>query len=343
MREETNIKDNVDIGIPSKNHTPLLKTQKYSVCVLSEEVIDEGNKPFQDETDNMGYLRFCEIAKEKGILLYIANLKNYNQADDSIRNARTWDGEWTHKDISKVDFVYDKFPIARDIDGLKEYITKKYGRVNSLEFEDLCKDKMLSYKVFNEFMSKTFTAMSQDEFHEAIKNIPSEMVVLKPIDGHGGAGIFIGSKGECKNKWENYPGEVMIQEFVDSKEGIPELNFKGIHDLRIVVVNGVACSCFIRKPKSGLISNVSLGGEKINVPLEDIPQGAIELFHKVDKKIENHNPRIYSIDMLRQNNGNWKLIELNSKPGIFRMDMDDEIQNTFLTKLTDVILNILQK
>ena len=47
--------------------------------------------------------------------------------------------------------------------------------------------------------------------------------------------------------------------------------------------------------------------------------------------------------MLRGNRGHWKLIELNSKPGIFRMDKDDEIQNTFLAKLTDVILNILQK
>ncbi|MEA3515417.1 MAG: hypothetical protein U9R34_08110, partial [Nanoarchaeota archaeon] len=91
-----------------------LKTQKYIVCVLSEEVSEEGNKPFQDETDNMGYLRFCEIAKEKSILLYIANLKNYNQADDSIKNARTWDGEWIKKDILKVDFVYDKFPITSD-------------------------------------------------------------------------------------------------------------------------------------------------------------------------------------------------------------------------------------
>ncbi|MEA3515069.1 MAG: sugar-transfer associated ATP-grasp domain-containing protein, partial [Nanoarchaeota archaeon] len=209
--------------------------------------------------------------------------------------------------------------------------------------EDLCKDKMLSYKVFDEFMSKTFTATSKDEFYEAIKNIPGEMVVLKPIAGHGGKGVFIGLKEECKDKWENYSGEVMIQEFVDSREGIPELNFKGIHDLRIVIVNGVACACFLRKPKSGLISNLSLGGDKINVPLEDIPEGAIELFHKVDQNIENHNPRIYSIDMLRKNSGHWKLIELNSKPGIFRMDKDDEIQDIFLTKLTKVILDILHK
>ena len=68
MKEETNIKESPDICI-SSNHPPQLKTQKYSICVLSEEVIDEGNKPFQDETDNMGYLRFCEIAKETGLLL----------------------------------------------------------------------------------------------------------------------------------------------------------------------------------------------------------------------------------------------------------------------------------
>jgi glutathione synthase/RimK-type ligase-like ATP-grasp enzyme len=107
-----------------------------------------------------------------------------------------------------------------------------------------------------------------------------------------------------------------VQKFVDSTRGIPSLDVEGVHDLRIVVLDGEPLVSYVRQPKSGLISNVSRGGSMENVELTDLPGEVLDIVEEVDEELEDYSDRLYSVDFIFDEDENPWILELNSKPGL---------------------------
>jgi len=190
--------------------------------------------------------------------------------------------------------------------------------INQPEFDQLCVDKFKTFEAFPDISPKT---ASINSFSEALKQIKKwqltsdDMIVLKKNFLTEGRGIFI---LPVKNiKQELYPDwkDVLIQEFLDGSIGIPRI-VKGLHDLRINVINGKPINAFLRVPKKGsYLANISQGGSGLPVDLKSVPKKVFSLVKKINQKALQYYPVIYSADFMNSPQG-YKLVELNSRPGL---------------------------
>ena len=176
---------------------------------------------------------------------------------------------------------------------------------------------------------------SAEKLDECIEKIPGSIIVAKPTDQTGGAGVFIGNKKEIVPQIKEFP--YIIQEYIDTSEGIPGL-IDSTHDLRLVSLQGEVVLAFIRTPPPGnILANVSKGGSLIEVMKKDIPEGALAIFKSVDTALSHFKQRIYSIDMGRNSDGRWMIIELNSRPALFSAKQGKTFEY-FQEKLADLLL-----
>ncbi|MEX0895326.1 MAG: ATP-grasp domain-containing protein [Patescibacteria group bacterium] len=221
-----------------------------------------------------------------------------------------------------VDSLYDKGGFVSD---------NTINVLNREEVNEICTNKWKTYNVFKEFCPKTIVANTKNEFILALKEIPGDRKVIKPVDGEEGRGVYIGENQYLLEKNKTFP--VLVQEFLDTSEGIPNI-YVGIHDLRVVYINGEIIYSFYRTPPPGkLLANVAQGGQLTVVDKADLPK---EVFFISDKVRESFkNDYCFSVD-LGFVKGVPKIIELNSRPAVFHPDRGEEFL-TFIKKIAHVL------
>ncbi len=89
-----------------------------------------------------------------------------------------------------------------------------------------------------------------------------KIIVIKPIDGHGGNDIlFLKNKFKISkiSKYLDKKGHVMVQKFIPAiKKG----------DKRVFIINGKVCGAIKRiPPKNSILSNISQGGKAFSTQL----------------------------------------------------------------------------
>ncbi len=295
-----------------------MKCENIAV-IWDAEVNWDGERPFRNDIDHMNhtYRVFSELVLDHGSKAYIANFSWYESG--KLEKAYHFDGdEWQKVEDVEVDAVFDKYKFDDETVPLKEEIQREKPVVNDFELEQICKDKLLSYKEFPKLLPETREA-TQENVEEMLEEYGR--VIVKPRFDYGGAGIEV-----IEEISEFEPGEnMLVQRFVDSSQGIPELDIEGVHDLRVYVLNGENTLAYIRTPEEGLLSNVHLGGSITFVDLEDVPAAALETVELVKEKFEEYNPSLYSVDMLFDSSGKVWILEFNSKPGLAFYE-DEEIE-----------------
>lgn len=241
------------------------------------------------------YYDFFKEGFQSGLEMYIASKESEYLKDLSFKNPLYFDGK-KFKKIRKTivaDAIYDrsgglKFPSME--------ISKK--TLNSLKFKILCWDKNKMYTELKEFMPKSFKIKTQASFHDGLKNFSNkEMIVLKPAKGLGGRGIIIDYAPNILKLNPTITEEMTMQRFVDTSYGIEKI-VKGIHDLRIVVVDGEIIYAIVRKPAKGsYLANVAQGGSIKEVSLDKIPAEILATVKKIQKILDKkYSFPIYSID-----------------------------------------------
>jgi len=76
-------------------------------------------------------------------------------------------------------------------------------------------------------------------------------VVLKPLNGLMGLGIFVGPKEKAVDfEFDRKYSEYIVQEFVDTSGGFLGL-VEGFHDLRVVIINGKDSLVSFANPPQG--------------------------------------------------------------------------------------------
>ncbi|MBI2578878.1 MAG: ATP-grasp domain-containing protein [Candidatus Aenigmarchaeota archaeon] len=265
------------------------------------------NKPFNDRSTFKAYRKFSEVAKKIGVKVVVAKPEWYNRGKFLL----CWNLLEKRKEKSvPVNFVFDRvLSFNRKHHDFMRNLRKKFKKVllmmNDPFIEDLCNDKYLTHKLFRRYVPKTSISL------KGLKKIKNRLAVVKPRFGAGGAGVKVMEKYRLRKLKKDY----IVQEFVDTSAGIKGV-YKGIHDLRLLVLNGKILDFYLRVPRKGLISNISLGGRLVRI--RKIPKKVMRIANYVDSKFNKFVPRLYSIDFLIDKKQRPWIIELNSHPG-FRL------------------------
>lgn len=198
---------------------------------------------------------------------------------------------------------------------------------------DAACDKDDTAALFAAFCPRSTIVGSADALRPALETLRTDTIVMKPTSSYGGDGVWIGPRSDMPTP-ATFP--VVIQEFIDTSGGIPGV-CEGRHDLRLITLGGRLVDCYVRRPaKDGYLSNVAQGGSIKQVPLDAVPESAKQLATKIDAAFSNFPDRIYSADMGLDSDGTWKLIELNSPPGL---PQHEEETGTQLKILADFLWN----
>jgi len=279
------------------------------------------------------YCDFTALCKEHGITVYIVRGNTY------LGNMQFKEGyQFVGTEFLDVNQV-----ITADVILMREQAFSFQAEPSALvinypEFERLAKDKWRVYELLKDFMAKT-EPISEENWREVVARIPGETVVLKPVTGDGGKGVLILKKDEVDFPALQLKDPYIAQEFIDCSAGIPGV-MTGYHDLRLILFDGEVRLSYIRRPKPGsLLSNLSQGGSIETIPLEKVPQQAIDMALAVDKNFLQYIPRVYTVDFMFQGERPY-VVELNPRPG-FPNAINEGVE--FTAKFHQYFMELLQK
>lgn len=264
--------------------------------------------PFQIKEYYEAYHELGKLLADRGAEFRIVRTQESFLGGNRFSHSWVFDGTTFRErnEPVELDLIYDKGHFKGDAGSTL---------LNDVAIDVLCTDKRVTAKMFPEISPKTFEVASRKELEAMLAGWTGEKVVAKPIDGHEGKGVVIGSPAEVLAAEHSFP--LLVQEFIDISGGIPGFCDKP-HDYRTVIYNGVVGVTYIRTaPPGSFIANVSRGGSEIQVPADKRPAEAKAVVEQIDRRMAERFPkRVYSIDLGRDKSGRWYLIELNAKPAI---------------------------
>ncbi len=269
--------------------------------------------PFNEEEYRTAYHILGGLLAERGTGMAIVRGKK------TYKGGLRFTGYWEFRNGT---FHRREEDITADLLFLRGKLKTRRGinMINHPALHALCDDKSDTYRRFPDISPKSIRVNNRRVLKAALPKISSKLVVAKPVDGFGGAGIVIDTAEKVPKKLHDFP--YLLQEFIDTSGGIPGI-CKGLHDFRMVSVQGKIVSVFIREPRQGsYLANVSQGASIWELAVKDIPKEARELFERVDKELLRFTRRVYAVDVARQKDGRWLLIELNAEPGLSSYDYD---------------------
>lgn len=257
-------------------------------------------------------------ALQEGIEMYRASIHWYNLEQNVFEKAWAYRGKrWIKvEEPIKPSLIFDKIAGHHDYElfAHKMAISEKTKIFNHPLFRTMVNNKLSQYLALEEFMPKSFMATSRAELGNAVDNITSTKVVLKPLYGSGGFGIMIEEKAEILKSDIEYP--VLIQEFIKSR-GIPGFSDgREIADLRMVYMNHELVYALSRIAKEGsLFTNFHQGAKAVLVPEDSIPEEANKVAEAIIKKLSIFPEANYSLDFIFNDQQQPMLLEMNTTPG----------------------------
>jgi glutathione synthase/RimK-type ligase-like ATP-grasp enzyme len=300
--------------------------------LFGDKVLQWKNFPFSKKRTNQAYQLLSKIGKDKEVRLLISDFKQLN--NKMLKKAWVFEEVWQLIEDREIELIFDRAETNFRNDEKKEDVNKKVRIINNPGFNKLCWDKVQTYDYFSELVPRTFAVNNINDVKEVLPMIGTATVVLKPRYGIMGKDIQFLKKKKIKDVKKNY----VVQEFIDSSGGIKELNVEGVHDLRIVIINGEIHHSYVRIAEKGsLFANCAKGGKKVFLDKEKIPASILEIVKQVDSKFVKYDPRIYSIDFVYDKNGKIWIAELESIPGFAYYDGAEETREDFLEKMVDVL------
>lgn len=277
-----------------------------SVIAVYFDAPEFGDYPFDDPSFRAAYEDIGRIIARRGATFCVV------RAQRTYRGGRSFSGGWIHDGEG---FVRKDEEISVDLLWNKEHFhgDPDLPVLNAPELEDICDDKSRTYGLFADHCPRTVHVRDRAELSAALGTLTGQKLVFKPLDGEGGKGVVIAPGAELLGMPLHFPG--IAQEFIDTSGGIPGI-VAGLHDLRVISVGGLIAASYVRTPPPGkLLANVAQGGAEITVPIDRIPEGALQVFRAVDGAFTRFPARAYSVDMGLDRSGRWMIIELNAKPG----------------------------
>ncbi len=258
-------------------------------------------------------------AKKYDIKFYRASIDWFDMTKGAFLKSWTFEnGEWikVNEQIRPV-VIYDKTAGKYDNETFEEKmgIFKKIPIVNHPLFRTITNNKLSQYMLFGKYMPTTCFANNKNELRDALKKIKGSQIVVKPLHGCGGFGIFIGSKDASLNEKLPYP--VIVQEFITSTKGIPNFSQQDeVSDLRLIYTDHNLVYALSRIAQKGsLFTNFHQGATVALVPNDKIPESVSIISQSIVKRLSLFPHANYSLDFIFDDNGKPIFVEMNTTPG----------------------------
>lgn len=309
------------------------------VLILFSGTREEMATPFVSDNSRVSYEYFFKLSEQAGIKLYRAPYQWYDNNSGIFKYA--WEFEkdtWNKVSYIQPDLIYDKTTTTPKTDRIKELVQKHCPVINDPIFTRILNDKINTSLIFPQWSKKSWLIRNEEDFVQHLPHITTSKVVLKPLTGSGGRGIEILEKDAIKQT-PCFDRLYLMQDFIDSSKGVPGVN-SSTHDLRLVFVNDILIYSYIREPKKGsLLANVAQGGTLTILSNEKIPLSINPIIAHANQAFATFDPRIYTIDiMFDENNFPW-VVELNSMPGLYF----DSNEKSSITKLFHELIRVFNK
>lgn len=131
--------------------------------------------------------------------------------------------------------------------------------VHQPAFNEFVRDKAKVAELFMPIQPRTTVVDSRAAALEAIEDTIGSEVVVKPTVGSTGDGVIVGSKQEVVDELsqsnsdyaDEYDYPALVQDFVETQPGIPELGVEGRHNYRVIMIGGISIFGFGRAVKNG--------------------------------------------------------------------------------------------
>lgn len=283
------------------------------------------------------YTELFLLAEKHGLKLYRASTEWYDADLAVFRQAWHWDGsEWALAYNVVPQVIYDKASSAGRSHLIKQQLLKTFPLINHPSFSRHAGSKLSVSQAFQKYSKPYFLTASSTELSKALRHFAQGKVVAKPDRGNSGKGISIMTKHALLKNPPRFP--ILLQEFVDSKTGIPGI-MKGLHDLRLIFSGETLLYTYYRSPKKGsYLANVAQGGTQTMVMKEDLPHSVWTIVKAVQKYYQKYRDKIYTIDLMFDKTGRPWIVELNTMPGLY----PDESERPHINKLYLAIIHSLK-
>lgn len=322
------------------------------LVMLNSEIpgIRSGRSPFYNERLSRSYAHFFTMAHAAGEHLRFASAEDF-LGDGSIEGhwIPTPEGWRPVAEPLPVGLVFDKLGgddalFNATIERLIELEIPIFGHYGLNRFTG---DKWVCYEAFPEqhALSRAIhpdrsTVEDQiDAFFELMDRVyeqHDDLAVIKPRWGWESRGLYLLQRGDRGVRLLTLDGQpifdaghiqhvlgqlvahpYIIQAWVDTRAGIPELGFPvDRHDARFVfsIAKGQVArflQAYVKTPQ-----------KMFYFPVESFPEGAFAVLEPVASEIARRFPYgIFSVDLMRDYSGRWFLTELNDQVG-FNIDFD---------------------
>lgn len=307
--------------------------------------------PYNNVNRNNAYAYFVNRAADFGLQVWITHFNNIS--DDSFFFYWTTEGDnWVAgtNNLGNVQVAYAEvpphIPRAMDVRGL--LMAAGITIINDPRLLDIATDKMLSYELFPEHIPYTISVNAENleekvSYMRSLDNLDDDLsgrvLFLKPRFGLMGDGIYILEQDTPLP--QHLEGEYILQLFLESGNGIPELGIEGRHDLRLFIHNGKIVQFKARLPKNNpYVCNRNHKGISKYYNLDECPKYIADFATQVDKSFSYMYPRLYSMDIGISENGNPRIYEFNTMPGLAWKETDPE-SKIRAKEIQSIILNML--
>lgn len=301
------------------------------------------SKPFLESSHKyqLCYEYLFRLAEAHGVKMYRASYEWFNKERNSFDHAWTYEnGIWVRANDIQPDVIWDKLSPGKKYHAFKEYLSSVFPILNDPQFTKVANDKYEVARMFPDFMKQSTRVKTGAELKKTIEQMPGNMIVLKPIVGSGGKGVQIISREEAETYFVEEP--MIVQEFIDSSKGIPGI-VKGTHDLRLIFVNDELIYSYIRQPAEGsYLANLAQGGSMFIVEPDNLPETLQPAIHAVQEQFREYPGKIYTIDFMFDESRKPWIIELNTMPGMYFSEGQEDEQARFYHSLIDTIIETAQ-
>ena len=185
-------------------------------------------------------------------------------------------------------------------------------------------EKMIIHR-FSDFIPKTFVSKSKSAIHDFSTEFDS--IILKPLDGYGGSGIF-----KFKPNDSNIDPAIEQltsngRDFIIAQQGLD--HSKG--DKRILLLNGEPLGAVLRQSNESHRNNFMAGGQAIQT---DITDSDMSIVNSIRSYLVEHGLYFVGIDIL-----DGKLTEINVTSPTCLQEMN-RLNNVDLHKL---VINFMEE
>ena len=299
--------------------------------VIFTRTIDSFGYPFNDDYHYNAYFDLLLALKARGASAYFAS------DNATYRGAGVFSSAYTASEKVAVNNLNKVANLKAGLVFEKGGFTGEGVMVLNPEFvHAVSSDKSQTYRYFAKYQPLSIVAHNLNQLMQAFVTIPGDLIVVKEPVSNGGKAVQIGTRKDVLEAIpSSYP--LIIQEFIDTSVGVPGL-VDGIHDVRVKIGGGKIFGGMLRQPAPGEYrANLAQGGIAKHLSPAELPVAISDLALEIDCFFAKYN-RYYAIDFANTPGG-WKLIELNSKPGLSPASIGEPAQRV-IAELAEYLIHI---